>query len=315
MNNYNRTILQFTLTLLFLIAVQTTPTKAADQPIVILSSSNLEPYQIAVQGAQSGLSSDRVATYILDENPDRLLQIMKRISASAPRAIIAVGSQAILAIKAYPVSAPVIMTMVINHLDALTIPDSWAVSMHIPARNAYDAISQVFPGKRVAIAYNPERTGALVGELLSYFENKAVELIPLIIRQPHEIAPVIQQHRENFDALWIFPDSSFIDALSVQAIMEYSIKAHFPIIGYSEAFAKSGAVLAAAGHYEEMGRQAGELAEKIIRGEIPTRVQPPRRISTFINIRVARLMNIKIGESLLALADQIYPTDPAFLIP
>jgi putative ABC transport system substrate-binding protein len=312
---YSRTFAQLILISLLLIVIQATPTEAADQPIVILSSGNIEPYQVAVQGARSALLANRVVTYVLDDDPDRIAQIMRRISASAPRAIIAVGSQAVLAIKAYPVSVPVIMAMVINHLDALTIPNSWAVSMHLPPKNAYDAISQVFPGKRVAIAYNPDRTGGLVGELLSYFKGKAVELVPIIIRHPYEIAPAIKQQRGNLDALWLIPDSSFIDALSVQALMEYSVKEHLPIIGYSEAFAKSGAVLAAAGHYEEMGRQAGELAGRIIRGETPSRVEPPRRISTFINIRVARLMNIRIGDSLLALADQVYPTDPTFLVP
>jgi putative ABC transport system substrate-binding protein len=312
---YQKSFVLIIWSLLLLGILQDSAAEGTDRPVVILSSGGIEPYQVAVQGVHAALSEVRVVIYLLDENPERVAQVMNRISVLAPRAIVAVGSQAVLAIKAYPISAPTVITMVVNHWEALKIPNSWVVSMHISPEKAYHSLSQVFPGRRIAIAYNPERTGVLIEELLSYFQNRSIELVPIIIRHPADIVPAIQQQRKDFDALWILPDSSFIDSLSIQGIMEYSMREGLPVIGYSEAFAKSGAVLSTAGHYEEMGRQAGDLARKIIRGDKPGRIELPRRISTFINVRVAKLMNIRLGDTLVALADKIYPTDPNFQNP
>ena len=187
--------------------------------------------------------------------------------------------------------------------------------MHLPPQDAYERIRQVLPKRKIAIPYNPNRIGTLVKGLVSYFKNTSIELVPIIVHNPSELAPALNSMRSQFDALWILPDASFIDSLSVQYLIDYSMSERLPILGYSEAFSKNGAVLSLAGNYEDMGRQAAETTIKVLSGEKQARIQSPRRISTFVNVRVAQILNVQIGETLLALADQIFPSDPTLRMP
>lgn len=283
--------------------------EGSEGPIVILVGADIAPYQNAAKGAREGLSGHNIVTYILDSSPDRMFYTMEKVSLVSPKAVVAIGNQAVLAIKANPINAPVVFCLVVDHANGLGIPQSWGISMHPLPREAYERIHQVFPMSRIGILYNPERTGDLVQELVSYFKNTPIQLVPMIVRKPAEITPTLRKMRSQFDALWLLPDGSFIDSLSVQAIIEYSIDEYLPILGFSEALTKNGAVLSVAGDYEDMGRQAAETAKRVISGERPARIQPPSRLTTFINIRVARILNIPVGETFLAFTDRIYPTD------
>ncbi len=288
---------------------------ASERPIVILVGSDIAPYRSAAKGAEEKLSGDRTVTYTLDGNPDRMFHTMSKVSLVSPRAIIAIGSQAALAIKANPVNVPVIFCLVVNHAEGLEIPQSWGISMHPLPRDAYEMIRKILPRRRIGIPYNPERTGGIVEGLVAYFKNTPIQLVPMIVREPAEIIPALQKERSRYDALWLLPDGSFIDALSVRAIIDYSISERFPILGFSEALARNGAVLSVAGNYQDMGRQAAETVRLVISGKRPPRVQPPARLTSFVNVRVARILNIPMGETLVALADRIYPTDPGLRIP
>ncbi|NKE70137.1 hypothetical protein MNODULE_05195 [Nitrospiraceae bacterium HYJII51-Mn-bac16s-1-B09] len=298
-----------------LVSLQWRSAEGSERPIAILVGADIAPYQSAAKGAREALSGHRTLTYLLDESPDRMLHTMEKVSLVSPRAVIAIGSQAILALKANPIDAPVVFCLVIDHEDGLEVPQSWGISMHPLPREAYDRIRQVFPRSRIAIPYNPERTGALVEALVAHFRDTSIQLVPMIIRKPSEIAPVLRTMRSQFDALWLLPDGSFIDSLSARAIIEYSIDERLPILGFSEALTKNGAVLSVAGNYEDMGRQAAETARRVISGERPLRIQPPRQLDTFINVRVARILNLPVGGTFLAFADRIYPTDPDLRMP
>ena len=103
------------------------------------------------------------------------------------------------------------------------------------------------------------------------------------------------------------PDASFLDAVSIKYLLKYSATEGVPLIGYSAGFTRSGALLSLAGDDRDMGHQAAELAKRVAAGEEPPRVQPPRHILTFFNLRVAERLRIAINPGLVALAERVYP--------
>lgn len=288
---------------------------AEERPIVILVSPEIEAYKVAAKGANEFLKNRKIITYTLDRQPERLQFIMEKISLVNPEAVIAIGSQAILALKIHPINSPVIFCLALNHMEALEIPDSWGISMHVPPRDAYEKIRSVFPKGRIGIPFNPDRVDTFMKDLVDAFKDTPIQLVPISVHQPSDLSPSLNKMRSKFDMLWIQPDSSIIDFYTVKFIIDYSISERVPLVGYSEAFAKNGAVLSLTGNYEDMGRQAAETALRVVSGETPNRIQPPRRVSSFLNLRVARIFNIPIGQDSVALADRIYPKDPELRIP
>jgi len=292
-----------------------TSLQAAEHPVVILKSAEIEPYNRAVDGAISSFGTTKTITFVLNGDPNQVAHIMDKVSLSSPKVVIAVGSLAISTIKANPIDAPVVFCLAFNETEALQIPRSWGVTMNLAAREAYQRISQVLPKRTIGIPYNPDRTGSLVNAFVEYFKNTPIRLVPFIVRSPEELGPGLKKVRSEIDALWVLPDPSFVDDLTIKYLLLFGFHERLPLLGYSEALSKSGAVLSISANYEEMGRQAAEIATHVIEGESPPRIQHPKMVSTYINVRVARILNLKVGDSLLALADRIYPTDPDMRLP
>lgn len=295
------------LAILTLVWLPWQPADGSDRPIVILQSSKIKPYEIAAKGAIEELGTHPILTYVLDGNPDHTSGVIEQIGMVSPRAVIAIGSLAIFSLKEHPINIPVVSCVVVDHTEALQIPDSWVVSMHLPADEAHNRIVQVLPTSRIGIPYNPLRTGELIKTLVEYFSGTTIHLIPFVVQSPAELSPSIDKIRPQIDALWIVPDSTFLTSNSVKYLLRYSGAQRLPLIAYSEGFTKSGALLSLGGDYEDMGRQAARIAIRVLSGDEPSRIQHPERVVTFINLQVAKALNISVRESLVVLAARVFP--------
>ncbi len=282
--------------------------RAGERPFVIITSSGIDAYQQAEIGARERLRGHKAVVYELDGDPDSIPDVAEQISLLSPQVIIAIGSLAVAALKAHPVEASVVFCLVVDHNAALrSVPDSWAISMHIPAEEAYTRIRRIVPERRIGIPYHPDRSGWWVHDLESSFRDASMTLVPFIVRSSRDLGPALLRVRDQIDALWIVPDTSFLDAMSVKYLLRYSATEGLPLIGYSDGFTRSGAILSLASDHQDMGRQAAELAQRLTTGDAPSRVQPPRRVRTLINLRVAGRLGITIDRGVAALAERIYP--------
>jgi putative ABC transport system substrate-binding protein len=281
--------------------------EASDQPIVILQSSEIEAYDLAAKGVSEVLRGRKTLIYTLAGDPNRIPYIMEKVALVSPKIVIAIGSLATLALKMEPIQVPVVFCLVVNHSDALQMKRSWAISMHLPADEAYHRINEVLPRSRIGIPYDSERTGGLIGSLLNYFKNGSIQLIPIPVKSPRDLNTALIQVRSKIDALWIFPDASFLDPISIKFLLRYSVSEGIPLLGYSEGFSKSGALISLVGDYQEMGRQAAETAVHILSGEDPPKVKYSRRMRTYINLQVAKRLNIPVSQSVILLAERVYP--------
>jgi putative ABC transport system substrate-binding protein len=281
--------------------------EASEKPIVILQSSEIEAYDLAAQGVREALKGRKTLIYSLAGDPNRIPHIMEKVVLASPKIVISIGSLAALAFKMEPIHVPVVFCLVVNHSEALRTERSWAISMHLPADEAYHRIREVLPGGRIGIPYDSERTGELVGDLLNYFKNKPIQLIPIPVKSPADLNTALIQVRSKIDALWILPDASFLDNVSIKFLLRYSVSESLPLLGHSEGFSRSGALMSLVGDYQEMGRQAAETAVQILSGENPQRVKYPRGMRTYINLQVAKILNIPVGQSLILLAERVYP--------
>jgi ABC-type uncharacterized transport system substrate-binding protein len=71
-----------------------------------------------------------------------------------------------------------------------------------------------------------------------------------------------------------------------------SLESRLPLVGFSPAFVRAGAAAGIYPDYRDSGRQAAEMAERLLRGEDCGPDTGPRRIQVAVNQRVARLLGI-----------------------
>lgn len=293
-------------------SVSTVPTRAGDDPIVILTSSQIEAYQQAAAGARERVDGRRqkILTYTLNGDANLIPYVGDQLSLIAPKAVIAIGGLAATALATRPIDAPVVVSVVVDHTNALSrVPHSWAVSMHVPAEEAYDRISRILPKRRIGIPYDPSRTGWLVRDLAAFFDSTPIDLVPFPVESSQALGPALLAVRARIDALWIIPDPSFLDPVSVEYLLRYAVGERLPLIGYSEGFTRSGALFSLGADYQDMGRQAGELIEAILADRQPSRVVHPRRLQTFLNTTVAARLDISLTPALIRLAQRVFPAE------
>ena len=280
---------------------------AAERPFVVLSSSEIKAYQDAVAGVREGLQGRRVVAYGLDGDPNRIPYVVNQLSLLSPKVVIAVGGLAILALNSRPLDAQVVACLAIDDAHALDPSRSWVVSMYPAPRDVHAILQGFLPNHRIGIPHHPERTGPTLRPTMEFFEQTPIRLVPIGVRSPEDLAPALAAARADIDALWIVPDASFLDTLSIEYLLRYSVVERLPLIGYSDWLARSGGLFSMMPDYRDLGRQAGELAIRINAGERPPHLQSARNMKTFINLRVAKQFQILINPALADLADRVYP--------
>jgi len=104
----------------------------------------------------------------------------------------------------------------------------------------------------------------------------------------------------------MIPDQTVVSKESFRYMLEATLNRKIPILAFSPSFVKGGALLALAPNYQEMGRQAGRLVQKILGGTSPGSLPPVHpQGSLFLNLNTAGALNINIPTEVLQKAEQI----------
>jgi putative ABC transport system substrate-binding protein len=80
------------------------------------------------------------------------------------------------------------------------------------------------------------------------------------------------------------------------------------VVGLSRYYSKDGAIISFDCDYLDMGKQAGELAVKIIDGTKPKDIASvqPRKINFSLNLIVAKKLGVKFSPEIIKAATFIY---------
>jgi putative ABC transport system substrate-binding protein len=102
--------------------------------------------------------------------------------------------------------------------------------------------------------------------------------------------------RHGVDALWLIPDSDLLTWESLQYIPTTALEFNVPVIGFSSELVRNGALMGMFLNYDDVGRQAGMLASKILAGHLNLSMKPlqPDRFDVALNLNTARVLGIAI---------------------
>lgn len=110
-------------------------------------------------------------------------------------------------------------------------------------------------------------------------------------------------------AILLLPDAGLLTSSVMENIFLFSYRNNIPVLGVSEGNVKQGALFAVVFEPRGMGRQIGEILQKIVQrvdaGDIPP--SPPRKFNLFVNTNTAKKMNISLPDEMLNKARKIYP--------
>lgn len=287
----------------------TSPASATD--IIILKSSDIAAYNQAISGFKAAIPNGiNLSEYDVQGDLEKGRKLARKIRASDPALVFAVGLKAAKAAQLEIVDIPVVYSMVLDPAKyGLNTPNMTGILLEVPIERQLVMLRTLLPQiKHVGTLYDPAKTTTLIEEARRLLKLTGTELIPLQISSERDVPGGLRALLPSIDALWLVPDSTVLTDESLRFILNTALEERVPVIGFSREFARSGALLCLSVNYGDIGRQAGQLTRKLLDGQLSLPMKPwhPDRIETSLNLKTAKFLGIEIPREFEQKADELY---------
>ncbi len=276
--------------------------------VFVIISSGKKPYKECLDGfkrATSGKNIELLATYNLaGSNSD---EIMSEISNKNPAMILALGTKAYDLTKKVSVNIPVVYSMLIDE-NIANRKNSTGSSMRVPLKMKVDKLTKIVPGiETIGTIYSSkealenQKLGEACKALGYNYESEEISSITEFPKAVMDLSSVI-------DCFILIPDPTVISAQSIKKLLTITAKRKVPVVGLSTHYTMSGALVSYNSDYRDLGRQAGELAIKIVAGESVVNLKStnPEKINVSFNLLVANILDIVIPQEEIANAEAVF---------
>lgn len=182
-----------------------------------------------------------------------------------------------------------------------------AIFLNQPIERQIDLLQTALPeSKKVGLLQSPE-IKLDIDEVRSILARRGMTLIARSSSSSDTLHKDLEFVLGRSDVLLVIPDSGIYNSNTIRNILLQSYRQDVPLVGYSQALVKSGALCAAYSSPEQMATQASAMVSQFFKyGTLPI-PQPPQFFSIAINSDVAKSMGISLpsAESLKSKVDKL----------
>jgi putative ABC transport system substrate-binding protein len=287
----------------------------------VLKSWDLPEYNVALNEftdvlIRYGLDCRTLILTVMDKT-EGVESLKKEIRIFKPDIILTVGSRATEIAAENFKNTPIIFSMVLypvasNFVKSMDHPGGnvTGAAIDIPLRRQFQLLSRIVPGlERVGVLYSPEETQPVIDEARRVAQSMGLNLIVEKIESESNVPEALSNlERQNIQAIWSVADGKVFTAQSTRYIIEQAVRREIPFMGPYNGFVRAGALVALTANYRDNGRQAAEIAIRVLNGANPATipVATPQKVEMALNLRVASHIKVRIPESIVEQADQVF---------
>ena len=263
--------------------------------VALIKSGPLAPYEQAGT-AFSSTYRDPVSIFMLDEaDPAGLL---RRIEASRPGVIVAVGLKAALFARDRLPRVPLVFCVVPNYERFnLTGSSITGVSADVPPERDLAALRSALPGvKRVGLLFGRASGATLARRARAAADAAGISLVEAPVTDLSDLQRVARDLAGRVDALWLPADPTVATPEVFRALLDLSLAQRKPLLVFSESLVRSGAFVSASPDYAWMGAQVAGIVRRIQNGERAgdIGVLPLRQTRVVLNPATARALGCAV---------------------
>lgn len=215
--------------------------------------------------------------------------------------IIAMGSKTSKSILDAKVSAPVLSLLMPRHLNKsfkklYKEKKNWSsLIIDHPIDRHFNLISSIMgKHKKTAVLLGPY-TKEHKKALNSAAKKTKQRLITELINDPENISSSLKRLSNNADVLLTLPDPVIYNKKTIRGILLTSYRKKLPIIGFSKAYVKAGAIAAIYSKPEQISQQAANISNDFLKSKaFKQRVYYPDDFSVALNRKLARSLGINM---------------------
>lgn len=268
--------------------------------VLVLRTSDLAPYKSTEEGFAAALGRPIKSLTLGSGDVDAALR-----SASL---VFAIGPEAAKTVASAKLSTPVLYALVPDParvgLDAATLRVK-GVPMFVPPIRQASLIRTALPGaKSVGVIFDPSLSRELIAGCEAAATQAGLKLVKEEVSSRKDVAAGVRRLMGKVDAIWLVPDATVIAADTFKFMVQTSLENRVPLIGFSRAMTRAGALLSVEAEYPEMGRRAAAAARRLLAGA-PASPEPVEG-SLSINARTAGLVGVSLPAPLKAKAAEVF---------
>jgi putative ABC transport system substrate-binding protein len=286
----------------------------------VLESRRIKAYDAALSGFEEAVDrmgyDPQLTRYILNEDLQTTEQLAALARGMGARVVLALGTDAARFVKDADLEIPAVFSMVsepgasgLLNANGTVGASMTGACLDVPVREQFMSLLDVVPGaKRIGVVYNPAETRVMVDEGRAVANSMNLGFVSQAVSSEADVPKALGELRPKIDALWLVGDRTVLTTQSLQYVFLFAFQNNLPLIGLSEHFVKMGALFAVGPDYEDIGRQSGELAARILSGEEPGGMDyvSPRRVLLSLNLRTAEIIGVKVPEHIVRSASATY---------
>ena len=281
------------------------------QEVAILKSADITAYSEAISAFTSALPSSLQITREYDLRGDMAKgrQLARHILASKAKVVLAVGLKAAMAAKLEIQEIPVIFCLVLDP-EKYGLPTSNMVglSLKVPFREPLQALHTLAPKvSRIGVLFDPQNTNEMHRQLLHDANALGMKIVSEEVQQEQDVASALNALKDHIDALWLLPDSTVLTENTLDFLMSATLEANIPVVGFSSALVRSGALVGAYVPYADIGTQAAKLTQQLARQTSSSflgTILSPERVHQSINQKSAMYLGLSLTPDVLRQFDE-----------
>jgi putative ABC transport system substrate-binding protein len=278
------------------------PAARGEARVVVLKSSGISLYSQALAGFRKGFRGS-INEHNLggDENKGR--RILEAMKDAPPDVIVAIGAKAAIAARQALPDVPMVYSLVVNPKRiGIQGPNVAGVAHVIPAGEQFTFLKKIAPQVRRIGVVHHRSSSATVREGHKGALAHGLTLVTREVKKRDDVPQALSAILAKVDAVWLIADLVVVTQESFEYLLTKSFEAKLPILAYSKAFVKGGALVALSPDYVGIGGAVAELANEIISQGIvtPREVSPPGEL--FINSVTATRLGLALPSDLRARA-------------
>jgi ABC-type uncharacterized transport system substrate-binding protein len=132
-------------------------------------------------------------------------------------------------------------------------------------------------------------------------QESGFQLAVAHVEQEEALHGSLQKVLAGADILLAVADPQVYNANTIQNILLTSFRARVPLLAFSPAYVKAGALLAVYSTPAQIGTQTGAIAQDFLQRKTPPPAQHPANFTVSVNPAVARALGLTLDESALSL--------------
>ena len=175
-----------------------------------------------------------------------------------------------------------------------------ALYLDQPLSRQLDLVRMALPtARRVGVLWGPESQGQAPA-LKGLAQARGLELVEATVERNEPIFRDLNGVLENADLLLAVPDAQLFNSGSIQNILLASFRARVPLVAFSPAYVRAGALLALYVTPTQVGLQAAAITRGVLEGK-PLAATPiySQDFSVAVNEHVARSLGLTLEPEVL----------------